>query len=274
MSGRQGGSGQSRRQRSGKARRNRAVGAASSVGAFLAFGMTPLAVSPAQADFDFLDPSWFGLDVGADVSGAADATPFTWTFDDWDGLLNSDAGAWVDFDNQLYLSIYEPMQAVIDNSANDWWLDPLNQMFATGDSCGLLCNGADAHLDHGDLIAAQDGGAWFGDGGNGLDGSDGGAAGLFGNGGTGGDASVGDGGDGGAGGGLMGYGGDGGNGGNAYVDDGEVVAAGAGGNGGAGLGQIGIGNGGDGGNGGHGLDATADHEAAAGGDGGNGGDAG
>src|SRR5690625_3867415 len=116
MSGRQGVAGQSRRRRGARARRNRPVRAASPVRASLWVGMTPLAVSPAQADFDFLDPSWFGLDVGADVSGAADATPFTWTFDDWDGLLNSDAGAWVDFDNQLYLSIYEPMQAVIDNS--------------------------------------------------------------------------------------------------------------------------------------------------------------
>src|SRR5690625_527769 len=273
----------------GGSRRRRIVGASSAVGAFLAFGMTPLAGAPAQADFDFFDPfSWFDLDSAADTAGVADATSFAWTFDDWAGLSSGDPSAWVAFDDQLYQAIYDPMEAMISNPANGWWLDPLNQAFATGDSCGVLCNGVDAHInDDGDLIQAQDGGAWFGDGGDGIDGSDGGAAGMFGNGGTGGDAAAGStvtiddavyagsGGDGGAGGTLMGYGGNGGNGGDAFVDgDGNVVLAGTGGNGGDGMGQVGIGNGGDGGVGGAGLDATAGHAATAGGLGGNGGSAG
>ncbi|RAU97954.1 hypothetical protein DQP56_12915, partial [Mycolicibacter senuensis] len=236
--------------------RRRLAGAATSVGAFLAFGMSPLAASPAQADFDFdwLDPlSWFGAE--AEIPGDA-----AFTFSDWGGLLMGDPDAWVAFDDQAYLAIYDPMQAMIDNSANDWWLDPLNQMFAMGDSCGVLCNGADAYINgDGDLVAAQAGGLWFGDGGDGIDGSDGGAAGFFGNGGTGGDAAVGStvtidgvvyagtGGDGGAGGGFMGYGGTGGNGGAAFVDDNDnVILAGAGGNGGDGMGLLGISNGGDG----------------------------
>lgn len=37
-------------------RGHRVVGAAASVGAFLAFGMTPVVVTPAQADFDLWDP--------------------------------------------------------------------------------------------------------------------------------------------------------------------------------------------------------------------------
>ncbi|MGB3663465.1 MAG: hypothetical protein WBA04_11270, partial [Mycolicibacter algericus] len=175
----------------GLQRRRRVVGAATSVGAFLVFGMTPLAAAPAQADFDWFDPfSWFdtaGVDTVAEVPGAAD-----FTFADWGGLFMGEPEAWLAFDEQVYLAIYDPMQAMLENSANDWWLDPLNQMFAMGDSCGVLCNGADAYInDDGDLIAAQAGGLWFGDGGNGIDGSDGGAAGFFGNGGTGGDAAIG-----------------------------------------------------------------------------------
>lgn len=84
-----------------RAGRRRVAGAATSVGAFLAFGLSPLAASPAQADFDFFDPSsWFDA---ADTPGAAD-----FTFSDWGGLFMGEPGAWMDFDSQLYTAIYDP----------------------------------------------------------------------------------------------------------------------------------------------------------------------
>ena len=96
--------------------------------------MTPSVASPAQAEFDWLDSfSWFGLEDP--TPGAADA----WSFNDWGGLLLGDQGAWMAFDDQVYQAIYDPMQAMLDNSANDWWLNPLNEMFATGEIGRASC---------------------------------------------------------------------------------------------------------------------------------------
>lgn len=162
-----------RQHRRGARTSRRLIGAVSSVGAFLALGMSPLAAAPAQADFDWLDP--FGLfDAGVEtgVPGAADFSDI-----DWGGLFVGDSEAWTNFDDIVFQSIYNPMQEMLGDDDFVAMLAPLNDMFATADSCGVICNGSDAYLnDDGDLVAAQNGGAWFGDGGNGLDGSDGGAA--------------------------------------------------------------------------------------------------
>lgn len=82
-----------RRSRNAKARR-RAVGAGSAVGAFLAFGMTPLATAP-PARADLFDFDWIGDLLGGmgDAAGAASGV-------DLGGLVDpgvfGDLSAWLD----------------------------------------------------------------------------------------------------------------------------------------------------------------------------------
>ena len=213
-----------RRSRRNKARL-RAIGLSSTLGAFLAAGMTPLAAAPpAHADvldtiidpilqqaltgvtdaLSGIDPA-LGLDhlaslgsvgleaptLGASTADAASAAS------SWTSFMQGLEQGWID----------SPLGGQIDTALNTWaaQADP----GAVGSDCGLICDGANG-VGGGTLTAAdgQDGGLLFGYGGNGAtdaagQGGIGGDAGLWGNGGDGGaGADGGDGGDGGAGGAL------------------------------------------------------------------------
>lgn len=73
-------------------RRTRAIGAGTAVGAFLAFGMTPLAPAPqAHADdfgwlLDLFEPSAVNPDAGLDLT--FDAVPLSSDPLDWTTLVN------------------------------------------------------------------------------------------------------------------------------------------------------------------------------------------
>ncbi|WP_424385774.1 PGRS repeat-containing protein, partial [Mycolicibacter algericus] len=237
------------------------AGAASSVGAFLAFGMAPLAAAPAaHADVDFdlgdlfgdLLSSWSSTDVGDATStwdlgalfGAADpgsaADMFSWT-----GIM--DQWFYEPMHNLTQLWITSPFGESINGMINDW-----SGLYLIGNGV----DGTEASPDGGD------GGLWFGDGGAGWDsdeagvagGNGGDALGWLGNGGDGGAGGAGAaGGDGGASGWFMGNGGDGGAGGAATAAGGS---GGAGGDGGASAAWF-FGNGGAGGIGGAGADGVA-----------------
>jgi len=253
-----------RRSRNAKARRRRMVGLLTSAGAFLAFGLTPLATAPpAHADeFDvIIDPiisaisgslggvvaPFAGVDLGGLGLGAADAASTSGL-----GLGSVDSGLAVPADAlpaladpSVVASSADPLNTFFQGLEQDW----INSSFgsqadsalntwaaqadpaAVGDSCGLICNGADGTATDPNGGA---GGSLFGDGGSGyswtpaddptgapLTGGDGGDASYFGNGGDGGNGI--DGGAGGAGGtgvpagagGFEGVGGPGGTGGAA-----------------------------------------------------------
>ncbi|MGB3331677.1 MAG: PGRS repeat-containing protein, partial [Mycobacterium sp.] len=181
-------------------RHSRAVGAASAVGAFLAFGMAPLSSAPAaQADeFDWIADLF---DASAWLTPEpADVGAFDWTtmIDQW-----------------FYDPIHTSMEAWISSDFGEMvngWINTSAGQFLIGDGA----DGTEANPDGGH------GGLWFGDGGDGWDsteagvagGAGGNAAGWLGDGGVGGDGGAGaNGGDGGAGGLWMGNGGAGGNGG-------------------------------------------------------------
>ncbi|MGB7870384.1 MAG: hypothetical protein WBM01_19275, partial [Mycobacterium sp.] len=182
----------SKRNQSGKAkatarRRRRAIGLGSGAGAFLAFGLSPLAAAPpARADVldTILDPiinSLAGVDptLGADVSGLA--TSFDPTFvGDQAAALGSSAdslAAAVPAANPTLADLFQtdfwlPLHAQLVPLATAFQDNPLgaaiNQAFATGGFCGLICNGADGTaLDP----TGGNGGVWFGDGGAGFDAS-------------------------------------------------------------------------------------------------------
>ncbi|MGB3894067.1 MAG: PGRS repeat-containing protein, partial [Mycolicibacter sinensis] len=193
---------------SGSRYRKRVVGAASAVGAFLAFGMAPLAAAPtAHADVDFdlgdvfgdLFSSWTSTDLGDGATwdlgalfGAADpgsaaGDPFSWT-----GIM--DQWFYEPLHTMTQLWITSSFGQSIDGMINDW-----SGMY-------LIGNGIAGTEDSPD---GGDGGLWFGDGGAGWDsteagvvgGNGGSALGWLGNGGDGGAGGAGAaGGDGGAGG--------------------------------------------------------------------------
>ncbi|MFZ0907375.1 MAG: hypothetical protein WAN71_26590, partial [Mycobacterium sp.] len=243
-------------------RRRRAFGLGGSAGAFLAFGLGPLAGAPtAKADIfdDILD-----LAVGSAASSAITAVNPTDFLDPgvlsglltdlstpsgWDTLL-TDLGNPSSFD-----ALFSPTSAVsdagsaaaatdsstsflhgleqewinsslgqqVDSALNTWAAQTDPAADPTGGACGLICNGANG-VGGGSLSDAdgQGGGLFFGNGGNG-------ATDAAGQGGAGGNA------------------GDWGNGGNG----GNGADGGAGGDGGTG-GEF-YGTGGDGGTGGTGV---------------------
>jgi YVTN family beta-propeller protein len=273
--------------------RRRAVGVVSGVAAFLALGLSPLAVAPsANADplTDVLDliiepaiaassgisPAEF-FDPG--VLGAALselATPAGWetlatdlsSFASGSAAVSDSGTAAAASDPTSGLEALE--QQWIDSSSGQSIDASLNSLFheldPSSDACGYICNGLDGT--GGSSFAAasgQDGGIWFGDGGNGVtdldgEGGAGGSAGELGDGGSGGNGVDGEaGGAGGAGGFLAGDGGNGGNGGDGLVG----VSGGAGGVGGAGGNGGLLGIGGTGGAGGNATDGSAGGEGGA-----------
>ncbi|MGB3894374.1 MAG: PGRS repeat-containing protein, partial [Mycolicibacter sinensis] len=247
-------------------RRDRAVGAAASVGAFLAFGMAPLASAPAaNADFDDLVADLFDPSAWGNLSNDFDSL---FTGSDWDLSGSADAsGAELAqmWDTYFYMPLHDMMQDWINSDFGASVNGMINQLFApfTEGFCGMICNGVDGTEADPD---GGNGGLWFGDGGDGwsstvdeMAGGNGGHAGGIGNGGDGGAGGFGaDGGNGGHGGEMWGNGGDGGAGGAATA----ALAAGNGGNGGSSgqaqdfFGMGAIGNGGDGGIGGAGWNGT------------------
>jgi endoglycosylceramidase len=251
--------------------RHRALGAGTAIGAFLAFGMTPLtAVPTAHADaFDVGDligdllGGTGDATVGADDAGdAALDNTLQSSVHTLDTALTANvantpveaAGAGIpttgflaplaqEFQQFIYTPLHTGIEDWIHSDLGeqvDGFINQITGQFLIGDGA----NGTAAHPDGGA------GGLLFGDGGNGYDesgnanvpGGAGGAASWFGNGGAGGDGGAGAaGGVGGNGGSLFGIGGDGG-------------AGGAGG------------NGGDGGNGGYLFGIGGDGGAAGDGD--------
>uniref|UniRef100_UPI003B3A9529 PGRS repeat-containing protein n=1 Tax=Mycolicibacter arupensis TaxID=342002 RepID=UPI003B3A9529 len=213
-----------------------AGGVAAATGAFLTFGLAPLATAPAaQADFDdaldavmapFLDATTGGLDWNAVLSPTAwDAflAPSHWdsALAEWSGAAL--AGAALDQNTWLLQYVYTPIHDVLEDGINSdigrALTDLINGPSQLLTGRPLIGDGADGTAEN---AAGGDGGWLFGDGGNGWNntepggmGGAGGNAGLFGKGGDGGagaDGGLGgNGGDGGNGGWLMGIGGLGGN---------------------------------------------------------------
>ena len=210
------------RSRKAKARRRGVVGLSTSAGAFLAFGLGPLAGTPsAKADVfdDILD-----LVVGSAASSALTAVNPTDFVDPgmlsgllgdlstpagWDTLLtdfSSPSSLDTVFSGSFAFSDTGSAAATADSSTSflqgleqDWINSPSGQQVdsalntwaaqsdpaAAGDSCGLICNGADG-TGGSSLTAAdgQNGGLLFGSGGNGAtdaagQGGDGGNGGFF-----------------------------------------------------------------------------------------------
>ena len=250
--------------RSAKARRRRRVaGLTSGAGAFVTFGLSPLAAAPpAHADVldVILDPIINSLS-SVDPTLAVDATGWLASLDSLSGVSSSmlpdtssalsDSGSTASAadSSSSFLQgleqdwINSSFGQQLDASLNTWAAQPEPSAVSTADACGLICNGADG-TGGGSLTAAdgQGGGLLFGNGGNGA--TD--AAGQGGNGGNGGF--------------LFGDGGEGGNGANATTPGGDGGAGGAGGNAG-----LLFGNGGNGGDGGAGA---VDGSGGAGGTGG------
>ena len=266
-------------------RRTRAIGLGAGAGAFLTLGLGPLANAPAAHADDFgldsiIDPIIASITsadpaLGASMDGwmaSLDAAFSTTSAVDPASALEGALGAastvgssaaadpfaafWQGLEQDWITS---PFGSQVDTVLNTWAEQANPAAVEAAASCGLICNGADGTAISPD---GQDGGMWFGNGGDGftytsatdptnisLDGGDGGSAVLFGNGGNGGDGFLG--GDGGA-------GGDGG----LYFGNG-----GEGGAGGIGSAVFGL----DGGMGGAGGDAGTYAFFAHGGDGGNGG---
>ncbi|MGH3564020.1 MAG: PGRS repeat-containing protein, partial [Mycobacterium sp.] len=287
-------------------RRNRVAGAASAVGAFLTFGMSPLATAPpARADeldwlIDLLDPSLAagavapttGLDSST-LTGdlGSPALPDLGTAAALPGAAAGDPNPIADpFQTDFWLPLHaasqdwiiSPLGETVDGVVNSLF-SPVTSILNTLpllDFCGLICNG-DPGVSAADPTG-QDGGLLFGDGGAGwtstetdVTGGDGGNAGMWGNGGAGGAGGLGAaGGNGGDSGVLFGNGGPGGDGGNAYANQVGAWVVGNGGNGGNVqdiFGRNALGDGGNGGNGGAGLAGTDGTEGEVGGNGGAGG---
>ncbi|MEO6793406.1 MAG: PGRS repeat-containing protein, partial [Mycobacterium sp.] len=211
-----------RRSHNAKARRRggEVIGAASVVGAFFAFAMTPLATPPARADFidDLFDPSLWGslfdpsslgnLDVqlpGGDeaIAGALASSStvdpqvlFGGPTDSLlgaSGLAVADSNPLADAFQSFYLPIHTALEAWIASPLGmqvDGFLNSLVPASMLGNFCGLICDGASGTEANPD---GEWGGSFFVDGGDGWNSTEAGVAG-----GNGGDAGgIGNGGDGG-----------------------------------------------------------------------------
>lgn len=179
--------------------RDRAVGAAASVAAFLAFGVMPLTHAPAaQADefdslVDLFDVSTWGP---VDDGGASDAVswldPAGWGLDSLPGAAVPTLDA-LDLNNWAETWIYQPLHTMLQNvMQTDFWIVVrylINESFGNGE---ILIGNGYVGMTGGTLAEAAGGpgGLWFGDGGAGGTSASGvgGAGGeaYFGNGGAGG----------------------------------------------------------------------------------------
>src|ERR1700712_3522123 len=192
------------RSRNAKARRRGALGAGTTVGAFLAFGLAPLATAPAAHADEFdviidpiinsilgsvtsldalvgIDPSSV-LDLGSLVLPATDVAlvsePLAALGSSTDVLTaaasSGDAAAAAapaaslaeTFQTDFYLPLHAQLEAWINSPTGEAFDNAINPYFATGDFCGLICNG-----DAGTLAdpTGGNGGLFFGDGGAGYD---------------------------------------------------------------------------------------------------------
>uniref|UniRef100_UPI003B3A508C PGRS repeat-containing protein n=1 Tax=Mycolicibacter arupensis TaxID=342002 RepID=UPI003B3A508C len=139
--------------------RNRMIGTGSAVAAFLAIGVTPLALAPqAQADFDDLfSLDWLTPTAAVDTSGSVEAFSF--------GDMSAEFG---DFSMATLFDqvFYTPMHML----AEFWITNPLGELVngAINGLSGqfLIGNGADGTELNPD---GGHGGLWFGDGGAGWD---------------------------------------------------------------------------------------------------------
>lgn len=164
-----------RKARTARARRGRVVGLGASAGAFLAFGLTPLAGAPAAHADEFdviLDPiisSLASIDptLGADLStlvgdfttsgnsavvdfstvlgastSVASLVPDTSSAVPDSGAAAASADSWSAFTQGLEQDwITSSYGSQVDSMLNTWAekVDPS----LVGNSCGLICNGAD-----------------------------------------------------------------------------------------------------------------------------------
>ncbi|MGB7870617.1 MAG: PGRS repeat-containing protein, partial [Mycobacterium sp.] len=230
------GTGRHRQTRNTKTRRRaRAVGAGTAAGAFLAFGMTPLATTPSAHADDFGLGDLIANLITGGMAGVPDSAMDPSAFDLGSLLdpgafgLGADHAATLASSADALPSISDPFGAAssddfIQTLEQDWITSPFGQQvdsFINATSGEFLIgNGTNGTADSTLAAAAGgNGGLWFGDGGNGAtdalgQGGTGGNAGDYGDGGMGGNgADGGAGGMGGTGGTLMGDGGNGGNGG-------------------------------------------------------------
>lgn len=140
------------------------MGAAASVGAFLAFGTAPLAAAPAaSADFDDLLADLFGLSAWGNLSDHFDRL-FT---SDWEVPGSGDAADLAQlWGTHFYMPLHGSLQAWINSDFGEQVNGVINQMFApfTEGFCGIICNGLDGTEADPD---GQTGGLFFGDGGDG-----------------------------------------------------------------------------------------------------------
>ncbi len=246
--------------------RHRAVGAGTAAGAFLAIGLTPVALAPtANADEleVILDPILNSLS-GIAPALTTDLTSMVAGFDPSfaaEGAVTAALPASADLATMFQQHVFTPLETAAQAWINNPFGEHVDSIINTRFGEFLIGNGA---IGTPDDPTGGAGGLWFGDGGSGWDstvagepGGAGGSAGIFGDGGMGGNGDAAAGGAGGAGGSFMGLGGEGGAGG----------AGSYGGDGGAATGSL-FGIGGDGGNAGNGV--TADGLPALGGAGGNG----
>ncbi|MGB6204934.1 MAG: hypothetical protein WBF85_19800, partial [Mycolicibacter algericus] len=147
---------------------SRVVGAATSVGTFLALGLSPVATAPARADFDDL----FSLDQFLDDFALAD--PGATAGDTLDlGQVGTDIYTWTSVVEVVFAGLVQnQLYATIHDLGTLWMMGPgalidpiINPLFAFDGACGLICDGVDGTVDHPD---GGDGGWLFGDGGNGY----------------------------------------------------------------------------------------------------------
>ena len=197
--------------------RGRVAGLVGAAGAFVAFGLSPLAavpsahadpltdlidvlIEPAIAASSGISPAEF-LDPGV-LAGALSelVTPSGWdtVVSDLSSIGTSlvgvpDTGAAVSGSSSFVQGLEQdwitsPFGSQVDSSLNAWAAQTDPAAISSVGACGLICNGADG-VGGGTLAQAdgQGGGIWFGDGGNG-------ATDAAGDGGSGGDAVIGQGG--------------------------------------------------------------------------------
>lgn len=181
---------QNRRSRNAKALRRAVVGLIASAGAFLAFGMTPLAMPPSAHADEFelivdpiinsissIDPA-LGTDLTAGLANLDSALAGAAAFDPSSaagslGALSNPFDTWLHGLEQDWIN--SPLGQQVDSASNAWFAqaDPsaVSADDPTAGACGLICNGANGLPGTGEN--GQGGGLLLGDGGAGGSGAPG-----------------------------------------------------------------------------------------------------